>query len=274
MIRRFILKHLVDIWGGKTKYFDFFWDMYTYALDGMNYGWGDYSIKNTSETNIFKLLYDRSGDEIIIFDGGAHKGEYTLNLLNWFENTSKKISIHAFEPMSKSMEKYKEVIGNRPDVKIVYNRKGLVDKIGSALIFFDSDSSIMASLYQRQLDYFDISFNQKEKVDLTTVDEYCKSNFIDKIDLLKLVVEGSEFRALQGAQNMIGSGKIDMIQFGFGGTDIDSRFYFRDFWNYLTGANYSLFRVMKDGLIKFNKYDEKYECFQYVNFLAVYNRNS
>ena len=270
MVRRFVLKNLVRIFGGKKKHFDFFWDMYRYALDGMNYGWGDYNIKNSSETNIYRLLAERTEDNIVIFDGGAHEGEYTKNLLNYFKNSSKNITIHAFEPMTKSMDIYKKVTENVTNAKIIYNQFGLADKADSVPIFFNDDTSIIASLYKRQLDYFDIDFNKKEQVDLKTVDDYCRDNNIDRIDLLKIVVEGSEYRTLLGAHDMMADGKIGMIQFGFGGTDIDSRYYFRDFWNLLTSSNYSLYRVMRDGLIKFEKYDEKYECFQYINFLAVY----
>lgn len=137
-------------------------------------------------------------------------------------------------------------------------------------IFFNNDTSIIASLYKRQLDYFDIDFDKEERIQLTTIDDYCAGNGIERIDLLKIVVEGSEYRALQGANRMLSEGRIGMIQFGFGGSDIDSRHYFRDFWNLLTPLHYDLYRVMKDGLIRFEKYDEGYECFHYINFLAVY----
>ena len=58
--------------------------MYKCAVAGMNYVWGDYSVKNLSETNVFKLLVEKSDDEIVVFDGGAHEGEYTLNLMSFF----------------------------------------------------------------------------------------------------------------------------------------------------------------------------------------------
>ena len=134
----------------------------------------------------------------------------------------------------------------------------------------NNDTSIIASLYKRQLDYFDIEFNNEEKIQLTTMDDYCSENGIEYVDLLKIVVEGSEYRALQGAERMLSEGRIGLIQFGFGGSDIDSRHYFRDFWNLLTPMGYELHRIMKDGLIRFESYDEGYECFHYVNFLAVH----
>ncbi|MBR4719902.1 MAG: FkbM family methyltransferase [Lachnospiraceae bacterium] len=270
MIRRFIFKHMNRLLGGKTKHYGFYWDMYKCAVEGMNYAWGDYSVKNLSETNIFKLLDEKTDDSIILFDGGAHEGEYTLNFMKYFSGSKKQISIHAFEPMDKSFEIYKKAVSDIKDVDFHYVPNGLAEEAGTVPIFFNNDTSIIASLYKRQLDYFDIDFNKEETIQLTTIDEYCRTNNVERIDLLKIVVEGSEYRALQGAGKMLSEGKIKMIQFGFGGSDIDSRHYFRDFFNLLTPLQYSLYRVMKDGLIKFEKYDEGYECFHYINFLAVY----
>lgn len=269
MIRRFILKHMVNMFGRKKKHYGFFWDLYRYSLDGMNYGWGDYAIKNASERNIFKLLAERTGDDVLIFDGGAHEGEYTANFMDYFRNSSKKITVHAFEPMTASMDKYKELTKEFTGTKFVYNELGLAEKADKAPIFFNNDGSIIASIYKRQLDYFDIDFDKENTIELTTVDDYCRENKIEKLDLLKIVVEGSELRAIQGAEEMISAGKIGMIQFGFGGIAMDSRFYFRDFWNFFKDHGYTLYRVMIDGLLKIDHYDERYEVFQCVNFLAV-----
>ena len=150
---------------------------------------------------------------------------------------------------------------------------GLAYSTETVLIFFNNDTSIIASLYKRQLDYFDIDFDKEEQIQLTTMDEYCVKKGIEQVDLLKIVVEGSEYRALQGADRMLSEGRIGMIQFGFGGSNIDSRHYFRDYWNLFTSKGYSLYHIMKDGLIKFEKYDEGYECFHCVNFLAIYEPN-
>ncbi len=66
---------------------------------------------------------------------------------------------------------------------------------------------------------------------------------------------------------MLNERKIRFIQFEFGGTDIDSRVFFQDFY-YLLKDNYSLYRIVKDGLVKIDGYKEKYEIFDTINFLA------
>ena len=153
--------------GGKTKNFGFYWDMYKCAVEGMNYVWGDYAVKNLSETNIFKLLNERAGNEIVLFDGGAHEGEYTLNFMNYFKDSDKHISIHAFEPMEKSMAIYKNAVSNMEDIDFHYIPYGLAEEEGTVPIFFNNDTSIIASLYKRQLDYFDIEFSNETDEEVT-----------------------------------------------------------------------------------------------------------
>ena len=270
MIRNFIFKHMNRLWGGKKNHYAFYWDMYKCAVDGMNYTWGDYSVKNLSEINVFKLLDEKTADsDIVMFDGGAHEGEYTMNFMKFFADSSKRITIYAFEPMKESMDIYKEAVKNLSGVDIHYNSCGLDEQDGEKTIFFNDSTSIIASLYKRQLDYFDMSFDKEESIRVTTIDGYCNQNSIDHINLLKIVVEGSEYNVLKGAQRMISEGRISLIQFGFGGTAIDSGHFFRDYWNFFTSNGYTLYRIMKDGLIPFEKYDEGYECFHYVNFLAA-----
>ena len=59
-----------------------------------------------------------------------------------------------------------------------------------------------------------------------------------------------------------------MIQFEFGGCNIDYRTYFRDFY-YLLKENYKIYRILKDGLFELKQYKESYEIFINVNYLAI-----
>ena len=66
---------------------------------------------------------------------------------------------------------------------------------------------------------------------------------------------------------MIEEQRIRLIQFEFGGTSIDSRTYFRDFWQLLS-PNYTLYRIVGNGLRRIDAYSEFLEIFVTVNFLA------
>ena len=110
--------------------------------------------------------------------------------------------------------------------------------------------------------------DKSEEIKLSTLDVYCSANKIDRIHFLKLDIEGHELKALNGAKRMIDSKNIDIIQFEFGGANIDSRTYFQDFF-YLLKDNYSIYRIVKDGLFEMPIYKETYEVFLTINYLAV-----
>jgi hypothetical protein len=107
-----------------------------------------------------------------------------------------------------------------------------------------------------------------EEIKLTTIDLYCKKNNIEQIHFLKLDIEGHELNALNGAKNMIEKGKIDFIQFEFGGCNIDSRTYFQDFY-YILKDKYKIYRILKDGIYELPDYKETYEIFITINYLAI-----
>lgn len=126
----------------------------------------------------------------------------------------------------------------------------------------------MTSLYNRRIDHFGVHlFNQGNAV-FTTIDQYCNKNKIDRVHFMKIDVEGHELKVIEGGQNS----NIDFIQFEFGGTDIDSRTFFQDFW-YLLHDRYKLFRIFRNGLYEIREYNEQLEIFSCTNYLAELKKN-
>jgi hypothetical protein len=60
-----------------------------------------------------------------------------------------------------------------------------------------------------------------------------------------------------------------MIQFEFGGCNIDSRTYFKDFYELLS-LKYRLFRLTVDGMVPIDRYHERHEQFTTTNFIAIH----
>lgn len=81
-------------------------------------------------------------------------------------------------------------------------------------------------------------------------------------------IEGHELYALKGASTLLSEKRISNIQIEFGGCNIDSRTYFKDFWNLLHN-DFNVYRVLQDGLWEITKYSERLECFVTSNFLFV-----
>ena len=157
-------------------------------------------------------------------------------------------TIHLFEP---SAETYKVMLKNLEGQKSVLpNNFGLGDKEEILKLFTNNPLSGLASVYQRQLDHIGINMASTEEVAISTIDDYCKEKNICHIHFLKLDIEGHELKCLAGAKNMLQQKKIDFIQFEFGGCNIDSRTFFRDFW-YVLKDHYHFYRIVKNGLVPY-----------------------
>ena len=141
-----------------------------------------------------------------------------------------------------------------------------------AVLHFNSVGSGLASLTKRRLDHFGIDFNKSEKVEISTIDNYCSENAINHIHLLKIDIEGHELDALAGARRMFDKKSIDIVTFEFGGCNIDTRTFFQDFWYFFSEINMKMFRITPSGyLYPIESYNEIYEQFRTINFIATSN---
>jgi len=242
------------------KYFEF---AHATALDGMNYGnSGEY--KNSGEigaAEYVKSKLQNTAEKITVFDVGANLGKYAVELANVF---SDKCIIYSFEP---SLETYNAMVKNvESNNKIIPCNFGFGETETSLKLYTDRSQSGSASIYKRKLDHFNIEMSKHEEVSISTIDNFCLKNNIEKIHFLKLDIEGNEYNALLGAEKKLKEKKINFIQFEFGGCNIDSRTYFQDFW-YLLKDDYNFYRIVKNGLRPIKNYSESLEIFITINFL-------
>jgi hypothetical protein len=88
------------------------------------------------------------------------------------------------------------------------------------------------------------------------------------VDLLKIDVEGFEYKVLSGAMESIRAGKIKKIQFEFGAGNITARVFFHDFWELLSDR-YHFAQVLSGGTVPINKYSNEWEIFKTTNYLLT-----
>jgi len=208
----FIKKKLVSLISQKIFYYI---ENLTSQLQGKGF---DISI--TEQINACKkLLKNRNIN--FIFDVGANKGNYTKELLKHY----KQANLYLFEPSLLNYKRLNLQFAKEKNIKII--NKALSNKNGFGFLYSEKSGSGLASLFKRRLDHFNTKFNIKEKIILTRLDNFLKNRNII-IDYFKIDAEGSEIKILEGFGKFIG--KIKLIQFEFGGCNIDSRTFFQDFW--------------------------------------------
>jgi FkbM family methyltransferase len=262
-----VLRKMFRWAGGRSFMQPVFERLHTASLAGMNIGSGG-RLADSGELNLIRCLAEHYPREasLALFDVGANEGDYALALLEAFQNHP-NAKIVAFEISPRTYEPLARRLAGRAPITL--EPIGLSAKAESRTLFQTASThdSGMASLYPRRLDHFHTSLDVREQVRLDTLDHYCRTHAVERIDFLKLDIEGHELSALQGAGQMLESGRIDFIQFEFGGCNIDSRTYFQDFY-YLLHERYSLYRILPHGFRVIPAYQESQEAFMTTNFLA------
>jgi FkbM family methyltransferase len=223
----------------------------------VGFGYGTESIEK--EIKSFKQFIPNGK---IFVDVGGNKGLYSASLINNFDVDS----IHVFEPCKLNIEVIeKKFVNNK---KVIINSCGLSNINSNSILYSNDVGSGLASLSKRNLDHFGIKFDKEEKVILIRFDEYWKNNISSEyIDLLKIDVEGHELSVLEGVGELIK--KIKVIQFEFGGCNIDTKTFFQDFWYYFKQNNFEIYRITPLGSLKISSYSESLERFQTSNYFCV-----
>lgn len=264
-IKRAILTFIKNNLAGKVKWQRFFNSSKFIVLQGLNFGDGG-SIDLSGEIGVIKNLNNRARNEetLVIFDVGANTGYYCDAILQ--NITAKKFEVWCFEPSGNAFAQLEKKHGTITNVHL--HQLGFSNVAGNFPLYSDVPGNVTASLFPLERAFnTDGKLHDFETVTIATIDEFAQQNDIAYIDFLKLDIEGNELNALFGAQKMLAAKLIRSIQFEFGTCNIDSRTYFRDFWN-LLHKDYNIYRVIKDGLYPITYYTEYDEIFATINYYA------
>jgi FkbM family methyltransferase len=216
----------------------------------------DKSIEVNHATNLLKKI---GIDEPIVWDVGANQGLYTKAILQKFP----RAQVYAFEPSPFLLNNLSATFENDPRVTILPFALGR--QTSQQLLFSDKPGSGLASFTQRRLDHFGISMKESQLVDVVAGDELISK--FPPPDFIKIDVEGHEMDVLEGAINIVAKTKV--IAFEFGGTHIDTRTFFQDFFYFFTHKNFKIYRISIRKLILIKKYSEEDEYFRPTNYICV-----
>ncbi len=236
-------------------------------------GFGSGSSLFFSGENIgLRVILGNCKDSPVVFDVGAYVGEYTEAV---FE-TRMDCKAFIFEPARKTFDQLKNklAVGKYANCHYKIFNFALGQQKGVATLHSDRDLSPLSSFSKRRLDHFKIEMKLREKVPVKTVDIVFSEQKLKKIDLLKIDVEGHELEVLKGAAKCFQKGKIRAVQFEFGGSAIDTRTYFQDYYYFFKKLGFDIFVLGPGGLTPINHYSLAYEYFFTSNYLAISSRPS
>jgi FkbM family methyltransferase len=203
-------------------------------------------------------------DQPVLFDVGANVGNYTKSLIEEIP----KAKIYSFEPVEKTFNELKaNVQGKSTAVNI-----GFGSSPGKAVLYntVNTSTSELSTTHKEILSDIFKSTDEITAIEFETdtIDNFASKNQIEKIDFIKIDVEGNELSVLKGAEKMLAGDPIRIIQFEINAHNIYARVFLRDF--YMLLKDFEFFRLKADGMVSLGEYKPINEIFTAQNIAAIH----
>jgi FkbM family methyltransferase len=246
--------------------------LHTLSVFGMNYGGGGLIEQSGEEWVLREAVAPacRGVETPVVFDVGANVGDYSRLVRRHLPASI----IYAFEPSAAVFrELERSLAGAETGGRFKPFNLGLSDGEKTVELYSytveGQEQSLISSIDRRlPTQVVSVEVSASERVSVQTLDRFCESEGVSRIDFLKLDVEGHELSVLRGARRMLEAGAVSLIQFEFGPANIYSRTYFYDFWSLLTDR-FDIYRIIPRGIVPITFYGEHREVFLTTNYLAV-----
>jgi FkbM family methyltransferase len=196
----------------------------------------------------------------VFFDVGANVGEWSKGVLE----AMPQARVFIFEPAPECQQH----ILNLKLSNSVLVPSAAGDRAGKAMLHSSSALDGTASLYARGETYFRDREYKRVAVEIVTIDDVIQKYGLGFVDFVKMDIEGHELCALRGATQALTARKIGALSFEFGSGNVNSRTFFRDFWDLLTPLGFDIWRITPGG--KLQKLAEYYEDCEYFRGVSNY----
>src|SRR5262245_35635130 len=185
-----------------------------------------------------------------VFDVGASHGYYTL----LFAKLSGPDYVHAFEPEERNFAR----------LRVNLELNGFESVHGSPVAVVDESREVELNIFPPEL-YGWHTLGEpttevdgkvagpvgKKQVRGLTLDEYCDELGIERIDLLKLDVEGAELEALSGAKRLLREQRIGSILFEVSTTMVEGMGHDpAEIFGLLREAGLTIHELFEDGTVR------------------------
>ena len=219
----------------------------------------------SDEIKLFKRLFR---PEMTFLDVGANVGLYSAIALSTNNFSGKIICV---EPHNESRLYLEQTLaankGELSDINLILSAAAVSDFHGTALLHNNPQNKGDNRLYA------DALLEDSESVAVTTIDKICLDNNIDKINFIKIDVQGAEGKAIAGASNILERSNNCIILselWPYGLSQYGSDIY--SYLSLLESLKFTLFKLEKKGLLSPLDVDEiakNYRGRKYTNIVGA-----
>lgn len=220
-----------------------------------------YDFHENGEERVLQVL-ERTVPVRTVFDVGGNTGDWSTMAVRAFPAAH----VHAFEIVPQTAERFRANTAGLD--RLTLNDVGLSDQEGVDEVHIIDEWSPLATAVPDFVESFHRLETRRVAVTTTTGDRYCERQSIERIDFLKVDVEGYEHKVLGGFSGMLERDAIRAIQFEYGYVNIATRFLLKDFYDLLTPMGMVVGKIYP-GYVDFRDYRYEHEDFLGPNFLAV-----
>jgi FkbM family methyltransferase len=228
--------------------------MYVDNYNGVN----NSDMWSNGETQFLSLTLKTLQSPVVV-DVGANVGYWCLHVLE----INPQAHVFCIEPSSSTYQRLLEKTQGKP---VQSFHMGMGDAPGELTFNIYGERSEINSFYNLS----STTPIRTETVTIETIDRFCATQQIAFIDFLKIDTEGFDFAVIRGAESMLRDGKIQYVQFEYGGNYIEARVFLRDVFAFIATLPYDLYRVMprrKPLLIE--RYSPALDNFEHANYVLI-----
>jgi FkbM family methyltransferase len=145
------------------------------------------------------------------FDVGANMGVFTATMA---AAAGPSGPVHAFEPLPSNRRRLERTIALNGTEQVHVSASVVTDTDGRTQLYdYGAGYESWATLVPREIEIGTRTVRPEAKieVDAVTLDRYCHERNIERIDVLKIDVEGAEERVLGGASGLLERRAVDLL---------------------------------------------------------------
>lgn len=193
------------------------------------------------EDESYRIAINQCGRvDPVIIDGGAHRG----GSVEAFSQFAPHAEFHCFEPDPSLAQELTGLFLNNPRVRVI--KAALGDVPGRATFNINASrptNSLLSPGEALQPNLQSLcELVEQVEVDILTIDAYCEAEAIDHVDIIKLDLQGYDYKALLGAKRALRGASVVLVEVLF--VEIYKECHlFPDVIQFMGDSGYTLFTL-------------------------------